>query len=145
MSSDYLYGRLGTLGRGDRHARNLCCGQLDVRIPAHWRALMTRFAAATAVTMLAASGALAQAFDFDPRLDSENLTTMEPSSPDPSVAGPAPAFLAPACELRREQFEDASGFRVRDVRVCCVQGQCPPQFLPSPSIMSRLPPPVTHS
>ena len=85
---------------------------------------MTKLAAAAAVTMLAASGALAQAFDSDPPLGSENLTTMEPSTLDPPVAGPAPPLLTPACETRREQFEDATGWRVRDIRVCCVQGRC---------------------
>ena len=91
---------------------------------------MTKLAAATAVTMLAASGALAQAWDFDPRPGPENLATMEePSTLDPPVGGPAPAFLTPACELRRMQFEDASGWRVRDVRVCCVQGQCTQELI----------------
>jgi len=90
---------------------------------------MTRFAATTAVTLFAASGAFAQAFDFDPRIDSENTTTMEPSTLDPGVAGPAPALLTPACEIRRMQFEDASGLRVRDVRVCCAEGRCTQELI----------------
>jgi len=88
---------------------------------------MTKLAAATAVTMLAASGAFAQ--DFDLPLGSENLTTMEPSTPDPPIAEPAPALLAPACEIRRMQFEDASGWRVRAIRVCCDQGQCTQELI----------------
>ena len=81
---------------------------------------MTKLPAATALAMLAAPAAFGQI--IDPRTG--NLTTMEsPTIESPTMEPPA-AILAPACETRRMEFEDAFGLRARDVLVCCVQGQC---------------------
>ena len=74
---------------------------------------MTKLAAPTALAMLAASAAFGQI--IDPLTG--NMTTMEPTIEPPAV-------LAPVCELRRMEFDDGFGVRVRDVRVCCVQERC---------------------
>src|SRR5215475_2752352 len=41
-------------------------------------------------------------------------------------------YLPPArsgvCEVRRVQFSDTSGWRVREVLVCCTQGRCTSQL-----------------
>jgi len=41
-------------------------------------------------------------------------------------------YLPPArsgvCEVRRVQFSDTSGWRMREVLVCCTQGRCTSQL-----------------
>jgi len=39
-----------------------------------------------------------------------------------------PPVRSGACEVRRVQFSDAFGWRVRDVLVCCTQGRCTSQL-----------------
>jgi hypothetical protein len=73
---------------------------------------MSKVVIAAALASVVASPAFAQS--FDPSLGSGNLGTTIVS----------PGILAPVCEVRRVQFSDASGWRVRDVLVCCSQGQC---------------------
>ena len=73
---------------------------------------MSKVVIAAALATAIASPAFAQS--FDPSLGSGNLGTTIVS----------PGILAPVCEIRRVQFSDASGWRVRDVLVCCSQGQC---------------------
>ena len=86
---------------------------------------MTKLAAATAVAMLAAPAAFSQV--IDPLTG--NVTTVEsPSLESPAMEPPIP-LPAPACEIRRMEFEDAFGLRARDVRVCCIQGQCTQQLI----------------
>jgi hypothetical protein len=74
---------------------------------------MTKLLAVTFFATFAASSALAQA--YDPDIGSGNLRAME---------SPVVTILPPACETRRMQFEDAFGWRVRNVLVCCAQGRC---------------------
>jgi hypothetical protein len=81
---------------------------------------MTKLAAPTALAMLAASAAFGQI--IDPLTG--NLTTMESRPVESPIVEPPAALLTPACETRRMEFDDAFGLRVRDVLVCCVQGQC---------------------
>ncbi len=73
---------------------------------------MSKIVIAAALAGVVASPAFAQS--FDPSLGSGNLGTTIVS----------PGILAPVCEIRRVQFSDASGWRVRDILVCCSQGQC---------------------
>lgn len=73
---------------------------------------MSKVVIAAALASVVASPAFAQS--FDPSLGSGNLGTIIVS----------PGILAPVCEVRRVQFSDASGWRVRDILVCCSQGQC---------------------
>jgi len=63
-------------------------------------------------------GSPARAQSFDPHIGSGNLTTtVEPGGIYvPSSAG--------VCEVRRVQYSDAFGWRVRKVLVCCRQGRC---------------------
>jgi hypothetical protein len=67
--------------------------------------------AIAAVLAIVASPASAQSFDSS--LGSGNITTLV-----------SPGAMAPVCEIRRVQFSDASGWRARDILVCCSQGQC---------------------
>ena len=73
---------------------------------------MSKVVIAAALASVVAFPAFAQS--FDPSLGSGNLSTTIVS----------PGILAPVCEVRRVQFSDASGWRVRDILVCCTQGQC---------------------
>jgi len=66
----------------------------------------------TAATLAAILPSEALAQSFDPHLGTGNL--------NPTFG----TYVAPACDVRRMQFSDAFGWRVRDVRVCCNQGQC---------------------
>jgi len=68
-----------------------------------------------------ASPALAQS--FDPHIGSGNLST-----PIDSVGAYLPPVPSGLCRVRREQFSDAFGWRVRDVLVCCTQGRCTSQL-----------------
>jgi hypothetical protein len=61
--------------------------------------------------------ALAQS--YDPHIGSGNLSTTVESGV--TYLPPVPSGV---CEVRRVQFSDASGWRVRDVLVCCTQGRC---------------------
>lgn len=54
-------------------------------------------------------------------------TGVVPTPPAPAATAPAAPFAAatirtftyqPVCEIRREQFTDETGWRVRDVRIC---------------------------
>jgi hypothetical protein len=81
---------------------------------------MTRLAAVTILTLLAASAPFAQT--FDPPIGSGNLGNMDTLDPPPLA--PSPVLSTPVCETRRMEFEDEFGLRVRDVLVCCVQGRC---------------------
>lgn len=74
--------------------------------------VMGRLVTAVALANVIASPAFAQS--YDPHIGSGNLSTTIVS----------PGILAPVCEVRRVQFSDASGWRVRDILVCCTQGQC---------------------
>ena len=71
---------------------------------------------AIAVGLAAAIVSPALAQSFDPSLGSGNIisTTVEPGG----------IYVSPACEVRRVQVSDASGWRVRKVLVCCTQGRC---------------------
>jgi hypothetical protein len=44
--------------------------------------------------------------------------TVAPASPTVATASVRTFIYQPVCELRREQFADEYGWRVRDVRVC---------------------------
>jgi hypothetical protein len=76
-----------------------------------------KLAVAAVLATVIASPALAQS--FDPHIGSGNL------SPTVESGGfylpPVPSGV---CEVRRVQFSDAFGWRVRDVLVCCTQGRC---------------------
>jgi hypothetical protein len=74
-------------------------------------------AIAVVVATVIASPALAQS--FDPHIGSGNLGP----TPEAGVTYLPPAPSG-ACEVRRMQFSDAFGWRVRDVLVCCSQGRC---------------------
>ena len=79
--------------------------------------VMSKLAIAVVLGPVIASPALAQS--FDPHIGSGNLsTTVEPGV---TYVPPTPSGV---CEVRRVQFSDASGWRVRDVLVCCTQGRC---------------------
>ena len=79
--------------------------------------VMIKVAIAVVLATVVASTALAQS--FDPHIGSGNLG---------ATAESGVTYLPPAasglCEVRRVQFSDASGWRVRDVLVCCTQGRC---------------------
>jgi hypothetical protein len=78
---------------------------------------MSKLTIAVVLATVIASPALAQS--FDPHIGSGNLsTTVEPGV---TYLPPVPSG---ACEVRRVQFSDASGWRVRDILVCCSQGRC---------------------
>jgi len=66
----------------------------------------------TAATLAAVVPCPALAQSFDPHIGSGNL--------NPALG----IYVPPACDVRRMQFSDAFGWRVRDVRVCCNQGHC---------------------
>jgi hypothetical protein len=78
---------------------------------------MSKLAIAVVLGTVIASPALAQS--FDPHIGSGNLGSMVESG----VTYLPPVPLG-ACEVRRMQFSDAFGWRVRDVLVCCKQGRC---------------------
>jgi hypothetical protein len=78
---------------------------------------VSKLAIAVVLATLIGSPALAQS--FDPHIGSGNLsTTIEPGV---TYLPPVPSGV---CEVRRVQFSDVSGWRVRDVLVCCSQGRC---------------------
>ena len=79
--------------------------------------VMGKVAIAVVLTAVVASPALAQS--FDPHIGSGNLSTTVDSAG--IYLPPAPSGV---CEVRRVQFSDAFGWRVRDVLVCCTQGRC---------------------
>lgn len=76
---------------------------------------MSRVIAALILASFIASAVLAQS--FDPSIGSGNLTTGLPSTYIPPLS---PVL----CETRRVQFDNEWGWGVRDVVVCCSQGQC---------------------
>jgi hypothetical protein len=78
--------------------------------------VMSKLAIAVVVATVIGSPALAQS--FDPHLGSGNLGTVDAGV---TYLPPTPSG---ACEVRRMQFSDAFGWRVRDVLVCCAQGRC---------------------
>jgi hypothetical protein len=71
------------------------------------------------VVVLAAMSSPALAQSFDPNVGSGNLGM----SVEPGVSY-LPPVAAGVCEVRRMQFSDAFGWKVRDVLVCCAQGRC---------------------
>ena len=73
---------------------------------------MRKLVIALVLATVVVSPAFAQS--YDPHIGSGNLNTIIVS----------PGILAPVCELRRVQFSDASGWRARDILVCCTQGRC---------------------
>jgi hypothetical protein len=78
---------------------------------------MSKLAITAVLVTAVASAALAQS--FDPHIGSGNLnTTIEPNG---IYLPPTPSGV---CDVRRVQFSDAFGWRVRDVLVCCTQGRC---------------------
>jgi hypothetical protein len=77
--------------------------------------VMGKLVAAAALATVAAFPAFAQS--YDPSIGSGNLNTTTGS---PGIYAPPGSF----CEVRRMQFSDAYGWRVRDVLVCCTLGQC---------------------
>jgi hypothetical protein len=77
---------------------------------------MSKLAITVVLATVMASPALPQS--FDPHIGSGNLgTTIE------SGVTYLPPTPSGACEVRRVQFSDATGWRVRDVLVCCTQGR----------------------
>ena len=78
---------------------------------------MSKVAIAVVLASVVASPALAQS--FDPHIGSGNLSTTVESG-----VTYLPPFSSGVCEVRRVQFSDASGWRVRDVLMCCSQGRC---------------------
>jgi hypothetical protein len=72
-----------------------------------------------AVLLAAAMSSPALAQSFDPNVGSGNLGM----SAEPGVTY-LPPVAAGLCEVRRMQFSDAFGWKVRDVLVCCAQGRC---------------------
>jgi hypothetical protein len=85
-------------------------GKLDV---SHQKGnVMTKLFAAMALATVVASSAFAQS--YDPSIGSGNLTGN----------GSLGVYVRPRCEVRRVEFSDASGWRARDVRVCCTLGRC---------------------
>jgi hypothetical protein len=79
--------------------------------------VMSRLAIAVVLATVIASPALTQS--FDPHIGSGNLSTTVESGV--TYLPPVPSGV---CEVRRVQSSDASGWRVRDVLVCCSQGRC---------------------
>jgi hypothetical protein len=78
---------------------------------------MSNFATAVVLATVISFPALAQS--FDPHIGSGNLSTTVESGV--TYLPPVPSGV---CEVRRVQSSDASGWRVRDVLVCCSQGRC---------------------
>jgi hypothetical protein len=76
---------------------------------------MGKLVAAAALATIVAFPAFAQS--YDPSIGSGNLGTTTGS---PGIYAPPVSF----CEVRRMQFSDAYGWRVRDVLVCCTLGRC---------------------
>jgi hypothetical protein len=81
---------------------------------------MDRLALALSVVVLMATGAQAQVVQQESTVAAGVApvpATPVPQVP-PTVATAIVRTFQPVCELRREQFQDEFGWRVRDIRIC---------------------------
>jgi hypothetical protein len=83
---------------------------------------LTLMAALSIVAVVMASGAQAQLLQQESTVAAGVVPvpgTLLPGTPaPPMIATTIVRTYQPVCELRREQFQDEFGWRVRDIRVC---------------------------
>ena len=81
---------------------------------------MNRLALALSMVVLMATGTQAQLVQQESTVAAGVVpvpVTPVPQVP-PTIATATVRTYQPVCELRREQFQDEFGWRVRDIRVC---------------------------
>jgi hypothetical protein len=81
---------------------------------------MNRLALALSMVVLMATGAQAQVVQQESTVAAGVVPVPAVPVPQvpPTIATATVRTYQPVCELRREQFQDEFGWRVRDIRVC---------------------------